>query len=309
MDNDELISIALCTYNGEKYLATQLNSILEQSYQNIELVIVDDGSNDGTIATLQQYAKTDQRVKLYKNDQNLGYVKNFEKAIGLCSGNLICLSDQDDIWHKDKVKLMYENIGDNMLVYHDSAYIDENGQPRHSKISDYLNMYNGHGVLPLLFFNCVSGHCMMFKKELMNLTGAFDANIHHDWLLVAAAAYYGNIKYVDIPLVYYRLHHNSVIQQLTHENRKKDQEKRIYREINPAWIRKLAEIIPDKKHLVHEILYLINNRSGINRLKLTLLLYKYQQPLFSLLKRKKNKISRLNYVRKIAFNGTSEDIG
>ena len=93
-----MISIAMATYNGEKFLRYMLDSILSQTYQDIELIICDDNSSDSTCLILKEYEKNNSRIKLYFNESNLGFIKNFEKAISLCSGDYIALSDQDDIW-------------------------------------------------------------------------------------------------------------------------------------------------------------------------------------------------------------------
>src|ERR1700761_555678 len=117
---DLLVSIAVCTYNGERFLSKQLDSLLRQSYSNIEIVIADDCSTDNTWSILQDYADKDARVKPYKNKYNLGHTLNFEKAIKLCKGEYIALCDQDDIWETDKISVFMENVGDVMLVYHNS---------------------------------------------------------------------------------------------------------------------------------------------------------------------------------------------
>src|ERR1700744_3577317 len=95
---EPLISVALCTYNGEKYIKEQLDSIINQTYTCIEVIIVDDGSTDSTYDIISDYALRDNRIKCFKNETNLGFNKNFEKAVSLTSGEYIAISDQDDIW-------------------------------------------------------------------------------------------------------------------------------------------------------------------------------------------------------------------
>ena len=97
MINYPLISIAIATYNGEKYLEEQLDSIYAQTYKNIEVIVTDDCSSDKTVEILKKYYKS-HGLKYVINETNLGFVKNFEKAISLCRGDYIALSDQDDIW-------------------------------------------------------------------------------------------------------------------------------------------------------------------------------------------------------------------
>jgi glycosyltransferase involved in cell wall biosynthesis len=111
-----LISIALCTYNGEKYLIEQLDTLVNQTYPKLEIIVVDDCSSDKTITILNDYLSKFPFIKLYQNEQNLGYIKNFEKAISLCNGELIALADQDDVWDLNKLTIMAEAINENMLL-------------------------------------------------------------------------------------------------------------------------------------------------------------------------------------------------
>ena len=105
-----MISVAMTTYNGEKYLKEQIDSILSQSEKDIELIICDDCSTDNTNKILSDYTEKDKRVHVYKNELNLGYVKNFEKAISLCSGDYIALSDQDDIWLPEHLSVLLKHL-------------------------------------------------------------------------------------------------------------------------------------------------------------------------------------------------------
>ena len=106
-----MISIAMATYNGEKYLREQIDSILNQTIQDFELIVCDDCSTDTTWNILQDYQSQDRRIKCYRNEENLGFKKNFEKAIGLCTGEYIALSDQDDIWLPEHLEKLVNIIG------------------------------------------------------------------------------------------------------------------------------------------------------------------------------------------------------
>lgn len=204
--NIPLVSIALCTYNGEKYLVEQLESIINQTYNSIEIIIVDDGSSDGTLDILQSYAKKYDNLKVYKNEFNLGYIKNFEKAINLCTGDYIALSDQDDIWELNKIEIMIESIGDHLLLYHDSTFISENGQTMNRKMSDIRKFYAGNDSRIFLLENCVSGHAILFNKELCKFFTSFPENIFHDWWLVYIASNNGKVGFINNCLVKYRQH-------------------------------------------------------------------------------------------------------
>ena len=101
-----LVSVVLCTYNGEKFLYPQIDSIIAQTYPNLEIIIVDDASSDNTPFILEEYSRKDSRVKYHINSANIGYNKNFEKAFSLASADYIAISDQDDIWESNKIELM-----------------------------------------------------------------------------------------------------------------------------------------------------------------------------------------------------------
>ena len=205
----ELVSIALCTYNGEAYIKEQLDSLIEQTYSNCEIIIVDDYSKDNTVSILKQYADNYSPIKLYINSENLGYTKNFERAISLCSGEYIALCDQDDAWEPEKISTMIALIGDNMLAYHDSAFIDESGKLMNKKISDVRNCYSGSDSRVFLFENCVLGHATVFKRELLNFTETFTDTVIHDRWLAYTATNNGGIIFIDQALVKYRQHRNA----------------------------------------------------------------------------------------------------
>jgi rRNA maturation RNase YbeY len=134
-----VISICLASYNGEKYIKEQIDSILEQSFEDFELIIQDDCSNDKTVEIVREYLKKDDRILLYENQKNLGYVKNFETLIKKANGDFIALCDQDDIWHRDKLKILIENIGKNSLIYSNSLLVDEEANSLNIKLSQKLN--------------------------------------------------------------------------------------------------------------------------------------------------------------------------
>lgn len=122
-------SVALCTYNGAKYIYEQLKSIVEQIQLPDELVICDDASTDETVDIINKFKENcNIKIKLYINKQNLGFRKNFEKCISLCSNDIIFLCDQDDIWLPDKVKIFMQAFeSDSNLVYafSDAYVVDE----------------------------------------------------------------------------------------------------------------------------------------------------------------------------------------
>jgi glycosyltransferase involved in cell wall biosynthesis len=208
-DSLPLISIALCVYNGERYLSQQLNTLVIQTYPHIEIVAVDDCSNDRSREILKDFSARYSFIRVYENQSNLGYVKNFERALRLCTGEFVALSDQDDLWHPDKLRRQFERIEGHRLIYHDSRFIDENGQNLQKKMSDVINLYSGNSPEVLLFFNCVSGHTCFFRRSLLAEILPFPEGHFHDHWIAWVAANLGTIDFIDDCLVDYRQHTTS----------------------------------------------------------------------------------------------------
>jgi glycosyltransferase involved in cell wall biosynthesis len=215
-----LISIALCTYNGERFLQAQLDTLVNQDYPNKEIIAVDDASTDGTLAILKEYAVNYPFIHIYQNELNLGFRKSFEKAIRLGKGELIALSDQDDLWMLEKLSIMQAHIDENQLLYHDSAFIKENGDFLNKNMSDVVNMYAGDSFKPFLFFNSVSGHACVFKNTLVEHVLPLPVSIYHDHWIAFVAANMGTIGYVAKPLVQYRQHEHTGTNILKLDDRK-----------------------------------------------------------------------------------------
>jgi glycosyltransferase involved in cell wall biosynthesis len=251
-----LVSIALCTFNGEKYLIKQLDSLVQQSYPNLEIIAVDDCSTDDTLNILKEYAARFPNFKIYQNEVNLGYKKNFEKAIQLCKGEYITLSDQDDIWMLDKIQLMVNHIKENLLLYHDSELIDESGISLNKKSSNIFNFYEGNNPDYLMLENCISGHALMFKNELTTHIIPFPEDIFHDQWIGYAAASKGNIAYLNLTLVKYRIHSSNNTDMLR-KNVSYTSQKKIRDEI---LLRKLNSLVKFEIKTAKRLLYLLENK-------------------------------------------------
>ena len=180
-DTTPFVSVALCVYNGERYLREQLDSILAQQGVQLEIVCVDDRSTDGSLALLQEYAARDARFRVVENETNLGHLRSFEKCMALCSAPLIAPSDQDDVWAPSKLRRLYEAIGDADLAYCDSAYVDEDGSSLGGRISDDLTMMAGREPFQFVFVNSVSGHASLVRRSLFERARPFPPGIYHDW--------------------------------------------------------------------------------------------------------------------------------
>ncbi|HEV7381561.1 MAG TPA: glycosyltransferase [Dyadobacter sp.] len=201
-----LVSIALCVYNGERFLKEQLDSLVYQTYSPIEIVVVDDCSTDSSLQIVEEYAGRFKNIKIFKNDRNLGYVKNFEKAMTLCTGELIALCDQDDVWDLNKISLQVALIGDNQLIYHDSRFIDELGRDMNKKMSDVLHLYRGDQPEVFLLINSVSGHSILFKRALLAEILPLHPDFFHDHWIGYVATNLGSIDFIPQCLVGYRQH-------------------------------------------------------------------------------------------------------
>lgn len=205
-----LTSIALCTYNGERFLRQQIDSLLSQDYPNFEIVAVDDASTDATPAILQSYAKRDDRVRIHLNSTNLGFRKNFERAISLCSGDFIAPCDQDDVWMPHKISTLLNTIGRALLVYSDSEMIDATGKPLGRRISDIIAIGEFDDPMALVFSNCGPGHTMLFRRELLATAFPFPQPMFHDWWLAFLAASSSRVACAQECLVHYRQHEGQV---------------------------------------------------------------------------------------------------
>jgi glycosyltransferase involved in cell wall biosynthesis len=200
-----LISVVLCSYNGEKFIEEQIDSVVNQTYSNLELIISDDASTDSTPAILRRY-ESNSKVKLHFQNENIGPTNNFEFAIRQASGEYIACSDQDDIWLPEKIERLHAAIEDSSLIYSDSELVDENGNKLNKKISDLRNMYSGHRTTGFIFSNVVWGHALMITRKILPSILPIPIGIPHDiWMAYKAATITG-VKYLDQPLTLYRQH-------------------------------------------------------------------------------------------------------
>lgn len=213
MDNGQrLVTIVMCVYNGQEFLTEQIESILNQTYSNLELLILDDGSSDASVDLVSQFIEKDKRVKLTINPTNLGFNKNFEKGIRLAAGEFIAISDQDDIWMPNKVELLLESIADASLIYSNSTLIDEFGGDMNRTLDSNLIHVQDPSYKSFLDINFLTGHTCLFKKELIKDLIPFPAEVfYYDWWMGFVASYTGRVKYLDVVLTKYRIHNDSVM--------------------------------------------------------------------------------------------------
>jgi glycosyltransferase involved in cell wall biosynthesis len=210
-----LVSVAMCTYNGARYIREQLDSILQQTYPNLEIVIVDDASRDTTAEIVQSYADRDRRIIFQANAENLGYNRNFEKAISLCHGDYIAISDQDDIWESRKIEIMMKNWPrDASFIYSLSGkFYDEDLANRiPAPKVQYDDIRDTH---ELVFNSPVHGHACMFRKNMIRFCLPFPPDVFYDWWISMHAASSGYIACVPETLTWHRVHQKNFSRTLT----------------------------------------------------------------------------------------------
>lgn len=210
---DRLISIVMAVYNGEKYLSEQIQSILTQTYQNVELLISDDASIDGSMAIAEEFARTDPRITISRNLKNRGVAKNFLNALALTRGELICFSDQDDVWEKDKLSILaklIEKDARNMLVCSDLAIFDDRSRGTLPSFWAVAGVRPPKGPVGELAFlrNLAPGCSMMFRKEVRDglLKLSDGGPFMHDHLAFVIGAAFGRIVFTEKKLLRYRQH-------------------------------------------------------------------------------------------------------
>lgn len=240
-----MISIAMATYNGAKYIKEQLDSILNQSVADFELVICDDVSTDNTWNILENYKNKDSRIRIYKNEKNLGFIKNFEQTIHRCNGEMIALCDQDDIWLPNHIQVLLDLIGNKMIACANAEII--NGEGDHLGYTEaWLDALDSladddvkKGYSVFLFRSPFYGNSMLIKREFFDIALPIpQAAAAHDMWFSLLGCVYGGINYTWDCVVEYRRHNYNVSSSKT---------KRISR------VRPFVSQIIRKQHHVHRL--------------------------------------------------------
>lgn len=219
--NDDTIDILLPTYNGEKYLKEQLDSILNQTYKNIRLIISDDCSKDSTPKILEEYRNKDERIELYLQKENIGVVKEIEFLLKKVKSNYYMLADQDDVWLPIKVEKSIETLKKQNadLVFGDLEVVDQNLKTIYPSFGDFMllnrkiNKYIDSYKVNYLY-NCVTGCTVLSKKEFIEKILPIPTEskylIHDHWIGLVVALN-GKLVYMPEKYIKYRQHGNNQV--------------------------------------------------------------------------------------------------
>ncbi|MCX8523566.1 glycosyltransferase family 2 protein [Chryseobacterium formosus] len=213
-------SVCLATYNGEKFILEQLASILEQIASNDEVIISDDGSTDQTLNIIRNI--NDKRIKIIFNTGERGYTANFQNALKESIGDIIFISDQDDVWLPGKYIAVVENLQTNDLVVTNSMVTDE---ALNVTNESFFSIYNsGTGLFKNLTCSTYYGCCMAFNRKVLNYSMPFPNNkeVAIDLWMGLVGEVVGKVKFIEKPYLLYRRSGNNVTQLgslLTRSNR------------------------------------------------------------------------------------------
>ncbi len=216
-----MISVAMCTFNGERFIEAQLRSILAQSTPVDEIVISDDGSTDATIAIAVRVLDAHPSIsyRVIPNEVALGVTKNFEQAVCSTSGDLIVLSDQDDVWYPDRIERAesrFEADEHLLLLHAEARLVGADGEPLGATLFEALeataweldSISSGRAIDVFLRRNLALGAAIMFRRHLLEAALPFDPHwVHDEWLaVIAAATGDGTVDFIPEPVIDYRQH-------------------------------------------------------------------------------------------------------
>jgi len=208
----------MCTFNGSQFIGEQLNSIAAQTRVPDELIVCDDRSSDSTREIVKDFAlRVPFPVLLFCNDDNLGSTANFEKAIGLCAGDIIGLADQDDVWYPNKLELLERRFlasDATVAVFSDAEVVDMDGRRETALLwscvgfgtNEQKQFTEGCGWKVLIKHPVVTGATMAFRRELCSSILPLPREFTHDRWISFLASVSGAVVPVPEPLIRYRKH-------------------------------------------------------------------------------------------------------
>lgn len=199
------VSICIATYNGQKYLKAQLDSIISQLSLDDEIIISDDGSSDDTLSIISAYK--DSRIKIIHNQFEHGYTPNFENALRHSSGDIIVLSDQDDVWMPNKLSVIKDDLKNAGMVVSDAIVTDSELNiisDSFWKLSSPYHSFWGN-ILRFSYLGC----CLAFHRKVLDVALPFPAKhllaTHDNWLFLVGVSFF-RVCFESKPLIKYRRH-------------------------------------------------------------------------------------------------------
>ena len=279
----ETIDVLLATYNGEKYIKEQIDSILNQSYKNIRLIISDDCSKDKTQEILKEYEKKDNRLELHIQEKNLGVVKNIEFLLKQVKNKYYMLSDQDDVWLPEKIEKSLETLLKNNvdLVFGDLEVVDQDLKTMYPSFGDFMllnkkiHKYINSNRLNYIY-NCVTGCTILAKKEtiqkILPLPKKSKYLIHDHWIGLMTSIY-GKVAYMPEKYIKYRQHGNNQVgtDKISHGFKKLDQVRELFINVKlgvfGTYVENNNRFPEDMQKLnteIYEYFKMIENKKNIN---------------------------------------------
>lgn len=268
-----IVEILMATYNGEKYIAEQIDSIINQTYKNWKLLIRDDGSKDKTLEIIEEYEKKDNRIKVIKDNKgNLGFVKNFEELVKNSKEEYVMFSDQDDYWLENKIeiyvkelnKLSKEILEKPLLLHSNSFVCDE--KLRILK-SEFINsrVASKYETNNYFFSYIVQGSTTLINRKVINIGVPFFENVTlHDRYFHLLVEFFGKRIFINKSLLKYRQHlsnqigaKSNIIRKILNKRYFEEEERNLVLEI-----KKIYEIEEEKNELIYKYLEVTDRKKS-----------------------------------------------
>lgn len=203
-----MISVCIATYNGERYIRQQIESIVCQLNVDDEIIVSDDGSTDGTLDIVKGIG--DKRINIIEGPGRKSPILNFECALKASKGDFIFLSDQDDVWKPDKVEICMKWLKTYHCVVSDAEVTDNRLKPLYPSLYDIMQVRQGR-IYNTIWKNGYTGCCMAFRRNVLEASLPFPKNIPmHDIWIGNVAAYKYNVIFIPDRLIHFRRHENTI---------------------------------------------------------------------------------------------------
>ena len=202
-----MISVCIATYNGERFIREQIDSILRQMSSDDEIIVSDDGSTDNTISIINSI--DDKRIRVIEGPRKQSPTSNFECALKASKGDFIFMSDQDDVWKPNKVNICMEWLQRYDCVVSDAEVTDSSLNPLYPSLYAIMQVRQGR-IYNTIWKNGYTGCCMAFRRNVLEASLPFPKDIPmHDIWIGNVAAYKYNVKFIPDTLIYFRRHEDT----------------------------------------------------------------------------------------------------